>query len=175
MVDPTKHIFGRPHPMPFLFCFFRGRRGWKVTGTWLRTKIKGCGFNPRPPLPAIFQPRIAKKINKALSVRVIVICSDHKFLWRHSYKGVDRTSTSPGSILHKIIIMIIYKECDEYSVFTQLSCSNGSFKSKGVSPFSHLFDVKIPMDIQVSFSHRLIWNVSMYWRHFSWGKIVCPR
>jgi len=31
-------------------------------------------------MPAIFQPRIAKKINKALSVRVIVICSDHKLL-----------------------------------------------------------------------------------------------
>jgi len=27
-------------------------------------------------MPAIFQPRIAKKINKAPSARVIVICSD---------------------------------------------------------------------------------------------------
>jgi len=33
-------------------------------------------------MPAIFQPRIAKKINKALSVRVIVVCSDHNLLWR---------------------------------------------------------------------------------------------
>jgi len=61
------------------FFPWRCRHGWEVIGTWLRTKIKGCGcgFNPRPPMPAIFQPRIAKKINEALSVRVIVICSDH--------------------------------------------------------------------------------------------------
>jgi len=33
---------------------------------WLRdhrhlTENKGCGFNPQPPMPAIFQPRITKK------------------------------------------------------------------------------------------------------------------
>jgi len=58
-------------------------------------------------MPAIFQPQIAKKINKAPSVRVIVICSDHRLLWRDSYKGVGGSSTSPDSILHKIIIIII--------------------------------------------------------------------
>jgi len=58
-------------------------------------------------MPAIFQPRIAKKINKALSVRVIVICSGHKLLWPDSYKGVGRASTLTESILHKIIIIII--------------------------------------------------------------------
>jgi len=45
-------------------------KSWEATGTWLRTKIEG--FNPWLPMPAIFQPWIAKKINKALSVRVIV-------------------------------------------------------------------------------------------------------
>jgi len=54
-----------------------------------------------------FSTRIAKKINKALSVRVKVICSDHKLLWWDSQKGVGLTSTSPESILHKIIIIII--------------------------------------------------------------------
>jgi len=39
-------------------------------------------------MPTIFQPRIAKKINKVLSVRVIVICSDHKLLWQGSHEGV---------------------------------------------------------------------------------------
>jgi len=58
-------------------------------------------------MPAIFQPRIAKKINKAPSVRVIVICSDHRLLWQDSYKGVDRALTPDDSILHKIIIIII--------------------------------------------------------------------
>jgi len=58
----------------------------------LRLKTSGCGsihyfscnrgrhltenldlrFNPQPPMPAIFQPRLAKKINQAHSVRVIV-------------------------------------------------------------------------------------------------------
>jgi len=58
-------------------------------------------------MPAIFQPRITKKINKALSVRVIVICRGHKLLWQDSYKGVDRASISPESILHKIIIIML--------------------------------------------------------------------
>jgi len=56
-------------------------------------------------MPAIFQLRIAKKINQAPSVRVIVICSDHRLLWRDSYKGVDRALTPDESILHKIIII----------------------------------------------------------------------
>jgi len=38
-----------------------GCSGWEVIGTWLRTKIFGCGFNPQPPMPAIFHPQIAKK------------------------------------------------------------------------------------------------------------------
>jgi len=59
-------------------------------------------------MPAIFQPRIAKKINKALSDREIVICSGHKLLWRDSDKGVGCASTLPESILHKIIIIKIF-------------------------------------------------------------------
>jgi len=59
-------------------------------------------------MPAIFQPRIAK--NKSLSVRVIVICSDHKLLWCDSHKGVGHTSPSPESILHKIIILFVRVE-----------------------------------------------------------------
>jgi len=35
--------------------------------------------------------------NKALSVRVIVICSGHKLLWRDSDKGVGWASTQPES------------------------------------------------------------------------------
>jgi len=58
-------------------------------------------------MPAIFQPRIAKKINKALSVRVILICSGHKHLSQDSYKGVGHASTLLECILHKIIIIII--------------------------------------------------------------------
>jgi len=58
-------------------------------------------------MPAIFKPRIAKKINKAPSVRVIVICSDHRLLWRDSYKDADRALTPDESILHKIMIIII--------------------------------------------------------------------
>jgi len=43
----------------------------------------------------------------ALSVRVIVIFSAHKLLWWDSYKGVGHASSSPESILHKIIVIII--------------------------------------------------------------------
>jgi len=54
-------------------------------------------------MPAIFQPRIAKKINKIPSVRVTVICGDHELLWWDSYKGVCSASTTPESILHYLI------------------------------------------------------------------------
>jgi len=51
-----------------------------------------------------------KKINKTFSVRVIVICSDHRLLWQDSGKGVDYALTLLESILHKIIIIIIKTE-----------------------------------------------------------------
>jgi len=60
-------------------------------------------------MPAIFEPRIAKKINNTLAVWVIVICSDHKLPWQDSYEGVGHASTSPESILHKIFVIIIIK------------------------------------------------------------------
>jgi len=69
--------------------------------------LKGCGFNPQQPVPAIFQPKIAKKINQAPSGREIVICCDHRLLWRDSYKGVDHALTPDESILQKIIIIIM--------------------------------------------------------------------
>jgi len=48
---------------------------------------------------------MAKKITKALSVRVIVIRSDHELLWRDSYKGVGGASILPKSKLHRIIVI----------------------------------------------------------------------
>jgi len=49
---------------------------------------------------------IPKKINKAPSVRVIVICSDHRPLWRDSDKGTDHASILSESALHYIIIIV---------------------------------------------------------------------
>jgi len=60
-----------------------------------------------PAITAIFHPEIAKTISrKALSVRVILICSGHRLLRRDSDKGFDYASTSPESLLHQIIIAI---------------------------------------------------------------------
>jgi len=67
--------------------------------------LKRCGFNPQQPMRTILQPRIAKKINYAPSVRVIVICSDHRLLWRDSYKDVDPALTSDESIMYEIFII----------------------------------------------------------------------
>jgi len=53
-----------------------------------------------------FNPGMQKKPNEAPSVWGIVICRDHRHLWRDSYKGVDGTLTSNESVLHKIIIII---------------------------------------------------------------------
>jgi len=44
------------------------------------------------------------RINKVPSIRVIVICSDHRLLWRNSYQDVDLSLTLDESILHRIII-----------------------------------------------------------------------
>jgi len=66
-------------------------------------------------MPAIFQPQIAKRINKTPSVRVIVIFSDHKLLWRDSFKDVDFALTSDESILHKIIIISIIIDASKVS------------------------------------------------------------
>jgi len=54
-------------------------------------------------MPAIFQLRIEKKMNKALSVRVIVICSDHILLLQDSYEAkVDRALKLNESLLCNI-------------------------------------------------------------------------
>jgi len=50
-----------------------------------------------PVIPAIFQTRIEKN-NKANSVRVILICSDHSLILLDSYIGVDRALTSDESV-----------------------------------------------------------------------------
>jgi len=54
-------------------------------------------------MPAIFQPRFAKKNQLSTLSQVN---SDHRLLCRDSYKGVDRALTSDESRLHKIIIII---------------------------------------------------------------------
>jgi len=53
-------------------------------------------------------PACKKKSTNALSVRVILFCSDHKLPWQDSYKGVGSTSTLPESILHKIFIIMVF-------------------------------------------------------------------
>jgi len=60
----------------------------------------------RQPMLAIFSTPNCKKINEAPSVRIIVIWSDHRLLWRDSDKDVDCALTLPESIMHKIIIII---------------------------------------------------------------------
>jgi len=85
----------------------KGCHGWDVIGTRLGTMTLSHGFNPLP-MPAIFEPRIAKEINKPPLIRVTVICSEHSLLLQDSYKGVGSTSTSPESILHKMIIFLLF-------------------------------------------------------------------
>jgi len=58
-------------------------------------------------MPAIFQPQIAKKINKALSVRVIVICCDHKLLRRDFDKGVGGASTLHEPNSTRLLLFLI--------------------------------------------------------------------
>jgi len=64
-----------------------------VIGSWLRIKIYGCGVQT-PGNASNFSTLDCKKMNKAPSVRGIVICSDCRLLWWHSYKGVDHALAS---------------------------------------------------------------------------------
>jgi len=57
-------------------------------------------------MPTIFNPRWQKELTMVSSVRVIIVCSDHRLLWRDSFKGVDHALTSDESVPHKIIIII---------------------------------------------------------------------
>jgi len=66
--------------------FIISKINFKPLVTLVRTKIQVCSFDPRPQ-QQFFIPIIAKKINKAPSVRVIVIFSDPKLQWRDFYKG----------------------------------------------------------------------------------------
>jgi len=80
---------------------------------WLRgnrqlTENKNLSLSVQSPAkPAILQPGIGKKTNKAPSVRVIVICSDYRLLRQDSNKGVDPASTldEDESTLHSINFM----------------------------------------------------------------------
>jgi len=75
-----------------------GLTWWEVIATWLRSKIRGCVFNPLQ-----FNPGL-QKISKAPSVRVILICSVHKHdsmsCWK-SYKDVNRKLTLAEPLQHK--------------------------------------------------------------------------
>jgi len=73
----------------------------------LRTKSLGL-VGSSPANPKKFQHQIAKKINMAPSVRVIIICSDKDLLWPDSDKDTDHASTLPESILHQIAISVEY-------------------------------------------------------------------
>jgi len=70
--------------------------------TWLR------GHRQLTENPSNFSTPDCKKINWAPSVRVIVICSDHKLLWLDSYKGVYHALTIPDeSKLHARLLLLL--------------------------------------------------------------------
>jgi len=71
-------------------------------GTIPRSKVAGS----IPSNPSNFSTLDFKK-----SVCIIVkICSDHRLLWRYSYKGIDPALTPDESALHKIVIVIFMSE-----------------------------------------------------------------
>jgi len=54
-------------------------------------RFKVVGSIPSSLSQEFFNPGLQKRNNMAPSVRIIVICSTHRLLWRDSYKGVDHT------------------------------------------------------------------------------------
>jgi len=111
-------------------------------------------------MPPFFQPRIAKKINMAPSVRVIVICSDPRLLWRDFYKGVDRALTPDESILHNIIIIIIsYLFCTLYLFYLDIP-----FFVNGMKCWHFYIDWEFFCELY-SWFFLLLSQSSIYW-HF---------
>jgi len=77
-----------------------------VISTWLRTKTKGyVGSIPGFPCQHFFNPKLQKK-TKALSVRVIVICSGHILLWRDSYRCADHSLTCSSLYLTRLLLLL---------------------------------------------------------------------
>jgi len=76
-----------------LSIVLRGCCGWEVQGNWLREQRSKI-VDSIPARASYFSTLIAKKINKAPSVRERVICVDHRFPWRDFYKGLDRALAS---------------------------------------------------------------------------------
>jgi len=69
-------------------------------------RSKGLLFLSPAAHASIFSTLDCKKINQAPSVRVIVICSEHKFLWLDSYKDVDPALTSDESICTRLLLLL---------------------------------------------------------------------
>jgi len=78
--------------------------------------------------------KISQNFNKA-SIRLIVIRSDPKLLWRDSYKFVGCASTLPESLLHKIIIIIIITKITNFDKITNLVPDQNKTKIYLVIPF----------------------------------------
>jgi len=80
-------------PKKEVFC-----HGWEVIGTLTENKYLGLWVQSPAAHASNFSTPDCKKINKTPSVKVIVICSDHRHPWRDSSKGLERALTLAESI-----------------------------------------------------------------------------
>jgi len=124
-------------------------------------------------MPVIFQPQIAKN-NRALSVRVIVIWSDHKLLWWDSYKGIGCASTSPESILHKKQLMMVKWQLHKESSFLPQRHLGHSrpqpmhkWKVLGATFYPHQFSQKVWLSFLCIKAYLFHQKTVQYW-FFSW-------
>jgi len=77
--------------------------------------------------PAIFLTPDCKKNQQSITVRVVVICNDHRLLCQNSYEDVDHKQTQDESILHKITIII---NNYYYSILSEVLDLKETFKCK---------------------------------------------
>jgi len=115
--------------------WLRGRHKHPTENKDLRVWVK----SPTAHASNTVQPQIAKKINKAPLFRVIVVCSDHRFLWSDSYKSVYPALQWNESTLHKIIIIIkvfVFKVNLPVSVLAKDSCLMANSVSRIREDFS---------------------------------------
>jgi len=143
-------------------------------GTSLGIKIKGCRIKSRA-VPATFQPRIAKKINKVTSVRAIVIWSGHRLLWwdwsrswRVNLGPIDYFNQHTRSLINNFNLVLSFYNTVHYSqriLSTFLSLTKVNIDTSLTARTSRLPNNRFMIDIYKPVSSSNI-QLASRWSYF---------
>jgi len=155
------------------------RRGWKVIGTWLlvfKTAPSTSKVNNQKELTSKVVGSIPGhgskfsypnyiKINKSPSVRVIMICCDHRLLWQDSYKGVDHVSLYCTRLLvlfdpgpNRTIFSLGPTHLGLLTGYSSMGATSGP-KAKGIQA-GQILEYQLSSEaFEIDFSEVCLWRV----------------